>query len=336
MRMIESETTPEMRRTVVNGWRTNAQQAMVAENWKASVDRHLHVTVDCRLYMLASRAREHEGYQHWRGNLARQQQPFMDRYMAGEVDESAIDDAIDAWHEDVDTPEFAAYIGMTVNEYHRWLLEPRSAASAEGCKTTAEGIGSRMRHLIFDLEILHEINGPEGYTWDDTAQLGICCAGVYDMTAGRFHLYGPGDEAALRATLEAADRVTTFNGLHFDFPVAYGVGREACPDLMRVRSDDLLRRIWQAVALDPDVFTDAHRGYGLDAVCKATIGRGKTGYGGDAPTWYAAGQWARVATYCMHDVALTRDLCVFIDTYGYFINPVTQQWLAVPRWEPER
>ena len=39
--------------TLVHQWRANALQALQAEDWKASVDAYLEVTVDARLYLLS-------------------------------------------------------------------------------------------------------------------------------------------------------------------------------------------------------------------------------------------------------------------------------------------
>ena len=39
--------------TLVHQWRTNALEALTADDWKASVDEYLEVTVDARLYLLS-------------------------------------------------------------------------------------------------------------------------------------------------------------------------------------------------------------------------------------------------------------------------------------------
>jgi hypothetical protein len=36
----------------------------------------------------------------------------------------------------------------------------------------------------------------------------------------------------------------------------------------------------------------------------------------------------------MDDVRLTRDLCLFIERYGYIIDPTTGQRLVIPPWTP--
>jgi hypothetical protein len=39
--------------TLVHEWRSNALQAVTADDWKASVDGYLEVTADARLYVLS-------------------------------------------------------------------------------------------------------------------------------------------------------------------------------------------------------------------------------------------------------------------------------------------
>ena len=39
--------------TLVHEWRVNALRALMAEDWKASVDDYLEVAVDARMYLLS-------------------------------------------------------------------------------------------------------------------------------------------------------------------------------------------------------------------------------------------------------------------------------------------
>src|SRR6202023_209354 len=100
-----------------------------------------------------------------------------------------------------------------------------------------------------------------------------------------------------------------------DFPVIWGVPKSSWKaghpiyDRLRPKTDDILRRIWQALGLNPDQFSSLHKGWGLDAVAGTTLNARKIGYGGDAPKWYQAGQVQKVVNYCWDDGALERDLC---------------------------
>lgn len=75
----------------------------------------------------------------------------------------------------------------------------------------------------------------------------------------------------------------------------------------------------------------------MDRVAQATLGVSKIGYGGDAPKWYQAGLVQKVANYCCDDTCLERDLCNFVDTYGYVLNYNRQGSLVlkvdIPAWK---
>lgn len=190
----------------------------------------------------------------------------------------------------------------------------------------------KLDHIILDIEIKKCI-GEDGLTWDDTDKLGVACAVVYEYATERFRIYGDSDLELneLQGRIGLADRVTTYNGLVFDLPVIYGQPRNAFTDTSSLhclhfstKSDDLLRRIWHGADLDLDKFTGAHKGYGLDVIARATLGRGgKIGHGLDAPRWYQAGRFGKLHNYCLNDVALTKELCEFIDRHGYILKPIT-------------
>jgi len=203
-----------------------------------------------------------------------------------------------------------------------------------------------MDHIVLDVEIAHSIEETPG-GWEGTAQLGVSVACLWEMASQRLRIYGPDDVPTLRQRVLAADRVTTFNGDRFDLPVIFAAPRDllrltgpqdtlAMAEILQltVSSDDLLRRIWQAQGLDPTVFSDRHRGWGLDAVCEGTLQARTISHGSVAPLWFQAGQWARLTNYCADDVALTRDLCQFIDRYGDVVHPRLGS-LAIPPWQKE-
>lgn len=184
-------------------------------------------------------------------------------------------------------------------------------------------------HVVVDVEIQRTIEETPG-GWDATDKLGVAVACVWEYKTSRMRVYGPEDVSALRKRLLSADRVSGYNIWRFDFPVIWGLPRGEFVGGMVNKTDDLLRRIWLALGLDPDAFTNAHKGWGLDAVASSTLGAGKVGYGGDAPRWYQAGQVQKVVNYCADDVALERDLTDFIDRYGYVVKDGLT--LKVPPW----
>ncbi len=203
-----------------------------------------------------------------------------------------------------------------------------------------------MDHVVVDVEIQKTIEEVEG-GWNATDKLGVAVACVWQYSDQRMRVYGPDDVEALRDRLLKADRISGFNIFNFDFPVIWGVNKKEWlnqslghdgegfnqPSLRsRVYpyTDDMLRRIWQALGLNPDSFGGGHKGCGLDAVAEATLGAKKIGHGADAPKWYQEGKIQKVTNYCADDVALERDLTDFVERYGYCI--VKGERLQIPKW----
>jgi len=192
-------------------------------------------------------------------------------------------------------------------------------------------------HIVIDIEIQHPIGTPtlDGppLGWDDTDKLGVSCGVVYEFRNDVFRVYGPRDVQALQNRIKVADRVTGFNIKRFDLPVIWGAKARSMGDCWLLHNvDDILERIWTALALDPNKFEDSHKGWGLDAVCGKTISRRKSGHGADAPLLFQRGEWGRLVDYCVNDVALTRDLCRFIDRYGYVLGPKQKGPVMIGAW----
>ena len=193
-------------------------------------------------------------------------------------------------------------------------------------------------HVVVDVEIQKTIEETPG-GWNATDLLGVAVACVWEYRNARMRVYGPEDVPALRERLLLADRITGFNILRFDFPVIWSVPKSEWHaghpvyDQLLPRTDDLLRRIWQARGLDADRFGPGHQGWGLDAVAGQTLNARKIGHGADAPRWYQQGLIQRVVNYCSDDVALERDLGDFIDRHGYAMNE--REMVRIPAWKPE-
>lgn len=184
-----------------------------------------------------------------------------------------------------------------------------------------------MDHIVVDVEIQKTIEQVGG--WNNTDQMGVSCAVVYEFTTDRYRIYGPNDVEALKDRILKADRISGYNIWKFDFPVIWGLpSRERVEDL-RSKTDDLLMRIWSALRLDPHSFSSRHAGWGLDVVCKGTLGVGKSGHGADAPKLWQEGNWPRLVEYCMDDVRLERDLCSFLQKYKYVVNGISGQVVPV-------
>ncbi len=182
-------------------------------------------------------------------------------------------------------------------------------------------------HVVVDVEIQKTIEETPG-GWDATDKLGVAVACVWEYTGSRMRVYGPDDVEDLRTRLLKADRITGFNIFNFDFPVIFGVPKNQWLENFSVvkktlepKTNDILRRIWQSLNLNPDRFVPrTHGGYNLDTVTQSTLGTKKIGHGASAPRWYQEGLIQKVVNYCADDVALERDLSNFVDRYGYVLR----------------
>jgi DEAD/DEAH box helicase domain-containing protein len=186
-------------------------------------------------------------------------------------------------------------------------------------------------HVCFDVEIQKTIEETPG-GWESTHLLGVACACLWEFATERMRIYGPDDVPALRERLLRADRISGYNTASFDMPVVLALPRGQVNDdllAMRSKSDDMLARIW--AQLGGRFF----KGWKLDDVADATLGVRKIGDGAEAPKWFQAGQLHRVINYCADDVAIERDLCRFIDRYGYVMSGLTGQALKLPPWIAE-
>lgn len=182
-------------------------------------------------------------------------------------------------------------------------------------------------HVVVDVEIQKTIEEtPDG--WNATDKLGVAVACIWDCSTHRMRIAGKDDVEKLRERLLRADIISGYNIFNFDFPVIWGISKKEWAEgthpvkaQLLPKTNDLLRRIWLSLHLDPDKFVPGtHGGWGLDAVASETIGVKKIGYGGDAPKWYQEGKLLKVANYCADDVAIERDLADFIEKWGYVVR----------------
>lgn len=185
-----------------------------------------------------------------------------------------------------------------------------------------------MDHIVFDTEskfLADEVGG-----WDNVHKMGLSCAVVYEYRSDRLRIYGPDDLPALRARLLKAERVTSFNGERFDFPLVFELPGRRMPVEMVGKSDDIMRRVAVARNVNPDS-PYVHKGWGLNSVAVGTLQRGKIDTGTHAPALFKEGKWGQLINYCADDTALTRDLGAFIDKFGYAMNEKYDR-VMLPEW----
>ena len=95
--------------------------------------------------------------------------------------------------------------------------------------------------------------------------------------------------------LESADILVGYNSEHFDTPI---LNRYYAGDLTKIKSIDLLKEVKNVLG----------RRLKLDNIAQATLGRGQSGEGPEAMTWWQNGDIEKVRAYCLDDVRITREL----------------------------
>lgn len=161
--------------------------------------------------------------------------------------------------------------------------------------------------IVWDIETLFFYKDfPNVPRQPATLLLEFGLAVAFDVHRRTWRTFGKGQEHSVEQLwreVYQADCSVTFNGNEFDWIVLMQtVARQgqpvSWPSIEHVDLFDIVR-------------SATGRWYGLDALARANLGRGKTGTGEEAANWLRSGDpalIARCAEYCTHDVELTADL----------------------------
>ena len=149
-----------------------------------------------------------------------------------------------------------------------------------------------MRAITFDIEAIVP-NFTRGKL--DVNEMDLTVVGIHDSLTGEYTSFLKDDLPKLWTIIEQADMLIGFNSDTFDIPL---LNRYYPGDLTTVRSLDLLSEVYKVLG----------RRIRLDLLAQATLGRGKSGDGGKANTWWQEGKYDLVREYCIEDVRLTREL----------------------------
>jgi DEAD/DEAH box helicase domain-containing protein len=172
-----------------------------------------------------------------------------------------------------------------------------------------------LTYVATDCEVAEEVQPP--YSFDNCWQLPIACFVTWSEKDGYLDwLAGEGE--ALLQYLSSFDVVTGYNVIRFDFRVLDGdiaLSRGIVPTLdPRKSMNTPVPRITQAALKGKmvDILLDIsdELGHRLKAeqVFQATLRRGKTMDGADAPRRWKQGRRLEVIQYCRDDVALEKDI----------------------------
>lgn len=179
--------------------------------------------------------------------------------------------------------------------------------------------------LIFDIEIKRAVPGKEPRVegveycngWGDKANMGVACVCAYDYVEERYRVFMDDNLQEFFNLIGSRDVLVGHNIIAFDNEVLKHTGWTISPEVCY----DTLVELWAAAGLGPVFQGASHGGFGLDAVCKANFGVGKTGYGGTAPIDFQMGKYGSLLDYCLTDVHRTKLLFDRILELGFVLDP---------------
>ncbi|MBI5470253.1 ribonuclease H-like domain-containing protein [Candidatus Kaiserbacteria bacterium] len=148
-----------------------------------------------------------------------------------------------------------------------------------------------MRTVVFDIETANWMG--EGRS--EPSHLDIAIVGIHDSATDSYGCFVESELPSLWKILEATDILVGYNSDHFDIPL---LNKYYPGDLGKLKSVDLMAEIYKNVG----------RRIRLDAVAEGTLGKKKSGGGGQSLVWWRNGEIERVKEYCKRDVELTKEL----------------------------
>ena len=171
---------------------------------------------------------------------------------------------------------------------------------------------------VFDAEIKKRIEDcSKG--WQSHNEMGISVLVIFDYRTMRYRIFDDKNHDEAVEILNTYDLVCGFNTVGFDWKLINATWPTS--KTRHSKDYDILREIWLALGLNPDVFNPAsHGGYKLDDVALDTIGMRKTANGSLAPVMFQEGKYAELVDYCVEDVRIEKTLFEFAATYGYVIR----------------
>lgn len=138
---------------------------------------------------------------------------------------------------------------------------------------------------------------------NDHSLLKISVIGCYFYGTDEYRAFEEPEFSELWPRLEKADRLIGFNTISFDYPV---MNNYYSGDLQKFQTLDILLEIQKSLG----------RRIKLEDVAQATIGEGKSGYGGQAVEWWKEGKIKEIKDYCIQDVLITRKVYEYGLKYG--------------------
>lgn len=174
--------------------------------------------------------------------------------------------------------------------------------------------------VVIDIETKDTFQEIGGY---DPSKLHVSLVGAYDYRTDEYRTFLEHELPALWQLLERATVMVGYNIDHFDIPVLnhYYPG-----NLATFQTIDLLAAIERSLGFRVK----------LEDVGQATLGRGKTGTGLQAITFWKNGEIEKLRSYCLEDVRLTKDLYDYVRERGeVMVRMRTGEMKKVPMMLPD-
>jgi len=178
-----------------------------------------------------------------------------------------------------------------------------------------------MRKIVFDIEtrnFFHDVGK------NDPALLDIAVIVIHDSETDEYSSYLENELNTLWPIIERADMLIGYNSDHFDIPL---LNKYYPGDLSKIKSLDILNEIKNSYG----------RRMKLDQVAEGTLGRGKTGHGADAMTWWKQGLYEKVRDYCLEDVRITKEVYDYARTHNKLLFKESGKLNEIPldtsEWE---
>lgn len=149
-----------------------------------------------------------------------------------------------------------------------------------------------MKVITFDIETI-STSAVRGRV--DPSEMELTVVAIHDSDTGEYTSYFKEDLHKLWPIIERTDVLVGFNSDTFDIPI---LNRYYPGDFSKIRSVDLLAEIHKVLG----------KRIRLQLVAEGTLGRGKSGAGLEAMTWWEEGRYEEVSKYCIEDVRITREL----------------------------
>lgn len=166
--------------------------------------------------------------------------------------------------------------------------------------------------------------------WRDFENMGISCIGAYDYATQKTRLFLKDNMDDFQRLIEDTDYIVGFNNIAFDDQLCAANGIHIPSE----KSKDLLVAIWEGLGLNTTFQSkESHGGYGLNTLCHANFGIGKTGHGALAPNQWQRRQYGRVIDYCLGDIGLTKRLLDLVNGCGLVTNPKDPDQLIPVAWD---